>query len=543
MTDKPFNEDLISGYLDDQLTPGERAAAESMLRDSDQQELLSDLASQSEQMGAVPKFDLGDKFAERLLADSRVETVFESLQGKPARQLKPELHHSTKRFSAAVAAIASLAALVLITLFVPQIPKSNVEVANKSDPTQNEKQFAGEERENIAPMDELPDSGVADDRPFETEEKELDTSEDENAPALAQIQLAGKDRKPKSEVLSRDEESKKMMSKVRGEPSNSAPAIEDKLNEKMERAANVRNLGTDDSRQKLGRRLDGPERSRKETASVGRGRPRSDNSKSQDRFFEDDNQGGAGGIEMASERTDQLVQNNATTWWKGKDNIQEVFEVNYSGGPEMIDEFQKSLVRNSIELQGDPSLGFQSKLEKMKGAIRGVEPSAGLSNRIAGGQQKKRQLREMMVTVTATPQHMADLIKDLNKKASIFNIGKGKTVVTRSAPAPMLDVEGNFDKDAGGRGSEAVNTEEKKVLPNGTANVMTREQLPAQYFDADALAKLKESGQKTATLDPLFFKNELENQRANYLLIIRTGDVTADSSIESSVAPARQQNK
>ena len=75
MTDK-FDDNLISGYLDNQLTPEERAEVEASLLDSDTNRLMSDLERQSQELKRLPKFSLGQDFAQRILADDRsVATV------------------------------------------------------------------------------------------------------------------------------------------------------------------------------------------------------------------------------------------------------------------------------------------------------------------------------------------------------------------------------------------------------------------------------------------------------------------------------------
>ena len=72
MNDKPFPEDLISGHLDGQLTPEQRAELDEALRDPELEGLASALGAQSDQLKALPKYELGADFADRLLADDRV---------------------------------------------------------------------------------------------------------------------------------------------------------------------------------------------------------------------------------------------------------------------------------------------------------------------------------------------------------------------------------------------------------------------------------------------------------------------------------------
>ena len=139
-------ENLISAYMDDELSPGERARAEKLIaEDSSAAELLESLRTQSGRIKALPRFKLADDFADRLMespafadavasSDDRIVTTDPTPVGRPLK------------WSMAAAAIGSLAALIFVTLVMnPSAPTTNTNLAMKepADSALEQAQAAG----------------------------------------------------------------------------------------------------------------------------------------------------------------------------------------------------------------------------------------------------------------------------------------------------------------------------------------------------------------------------------------------------------------
>ena len=68
MSDASFPEELISAFLDDELSPSERQHVESKLADHpEMRQVLADLQEQSQAIQDLPKYQLGNDFADRLM--------------------------------------------------------------------------------------------------------------------------------------------------------------------------------------------------------------------------------------------------------------------------------------------------------------------------------------------------------------------------------------------------------------------------------------------------------------------------------------------
>ena len=132
MSNTPHPENLISGYLDNQLSPSERAEVEKMLdADPELQVLFDELKEQSNSLSGLPKFRLGNDFADRLMASAEVSQAFTSFGEDSDTILKAKIPNSS-RFLLSASAIAALAAMVLMTLWVP-VPTSVTNVADLED--------------------------------------------------------------------------------------------------------------------------------------------------------------------------------------------------------------------------------------------------------------------------------------------------------------------------------------------------------------------------------------------------------------------------
>ena len=119
MSNTPNLENLISGYLDNQLSPSVRAEVEKLLDANPEMKVLADqLQQQSDSLAQLPKFRLDDEFADRLMANSQVTNAFEALNDDSEVALKTSSSNSS-RFALSASAIAALAAMVLFALFLP----------------------------------------------------------------------------------------------------------------------------------------------------------------------------------------------------------------------------------------------------------------------------------------------------------------------------------------------------------------------------------------------------------------------------------------
>ncbi len=117
MTDRPLPDDLISGYLDNQLPAEERRVFEALLRESPSaRRLLSALERQSGEVSQLPGYRLDTGFADRVMADPRTGVGFDRIDA--ATPTAANLNSLNRR--SAVAAIVSLAALILVAVFLQQ---------------------------------------------------------------------------------------------------------------------------------------------------------------------------------------------------------------------------------------------------------------------------------------------------------------------------------------------------------------------------------------------------------------------------------------
>ena len=113
-------ENLISAYLDNELSAEERTRAERLLADDpNAAKLLESLRDQKSRLHQLPRYKLDNGFADRLLGSAAFEkavgenAAFENAVAVPSA----ELGRSVK-WKAAAAAIGALAAMILVTLVV-----------------------------------------------------------------------------------------------------------------------------------------------------------------------------------------------------------------------------------------------------------------------------------------------------------------------------------------------------------------------------------------------------------------------------------------
>ena len=112
MTDKhpyePFDDELLSAYVDGELTDAERATVEGQLRDDPQaREMVADLRAVSETLRSLPKHELGADLREAILQRAVVHP-----QEAPVERI------GSRRWKWAVLA---LAAALMLTVYLPEV--------------------------------------------------------------------------------------------------------------------------------------------------------------------------------------------------------------------------------------------------------------------------------------------------------------------------------------------------------------------------------------------------------------------------------------
>ena len=118
MSEQPEN--MISAYLDGELGAEQRAAFENQLRqDAALRDLVNDLQLQSRELRDLPKFSLGEHFADRILGDERLEAAFGRFADAKIQLSSGKQDKKTRtQYMYWMGAAASLAALVLIGVFL-----------------------------------------------------------------------------------------------------------------------------------------------------------------------------------------------------------------------------------------------------------------------------------------------------------------------------------------------------------------------------------------------------------------------------------------
>ncbi|MCH2180805.1 MAG: hypothetical protein MK108_02250 [Mariniblastus sp.] len=129
MSDASFPENLISAYLDGELSPEESAHVERMLQQHPEYaDLLEEFRQQSAALKQLPKLELDADFARRVMADDRIRAT-----APPAADRAVPANMGRERWVGAIAAIGALAATILVILLLPFLnPSATGPVAAKS---------------------------------------------------------------------------------------------------------------------------------------------------------------------------------------------------------------------------------------------------------------------------------------------------------------------------------------------------------------------------------------------------------------------------
>ena len=484
-------ENLISGYLDDQLTPDERRQVDDMLRDDPvMRELYDSLKTQTASFAALPKFRLGNDFSDRILADKRVSKLFSDADSKPSSADSTSVSQNLN-FKTAIAAIASLAALVLITLFLPLMeaetasvaqfkPDSAVvevdeapaeDVAGKSGVFKRNSKTAendlNEMSDFVQPANEEVDGVVlgAAKQPGGVQPKMLMESRGQNAAVFddsdrfskqARAQTTRQEKQlvdnQSAESVTRVEGSRKMVPAQDATPffEMKQDVARDKKSGLVEKSAPIesgvasRGFGQQaelEDSPKLA--TDVQNRLADSPGRVARAVP---------------------GMDGQIELDDQLSGDTLGVAFESNVlQLSTVVEIAYDGGPEMLGELQKSMARNSIAFVVPEERKDSPNLMAMRNDRRGAFGQGGgvgggggakagtfdkdLERGARSGAEPPRSHATQAFLITATPKQMVRLVEDVQENATVATIQLNPAVVKGSVNRQRIDAAKRFQAE------------------------------------------------------------------------------------------------
>ena len=124
---KPIPEELLSAYLDGELSPPEMESVREQLAIKENADKLAALRKNQQRLRKLPNFQLGDDFAERVIAAIEFENSSEQAPAKPT--LANDSDQTSWRM--ALAAITSLAAILILGLFMRPAPTNTTNRVSK----------------------------------------------------------------------------------------------------------------------------------------------------------------------------------------------------------------------------------------------------------------------------------------------------------------------------------------------------------------------------------------------------------------------------
>ena len=162
MPDASFSENLISAYLDGELSSEERAHVERILQQHPEYaELLEEFRLQSAALKQLPKLELDADFAARVMADERVRPPANKLPADPIVSVGA----TRERWVGAVAAIGALAATILVVLLLPFLNRAPTDLVAAKSSVQADQARAFPDEMAAAPgasdADDLAESAAA----------------------------------------------------------------------------------------------------------------------------------------------------------------------------------------------------------------------------------------------------------------------------------------------------------------------------------------------------------------------------------------------
>ena len=395
MSEKPFPENLISGYLDGQLTEEERALVEqSMQEDPATKRLVEELRANAEQMQGLPRFRTPEGFAERLMASPELDRAFSDLATDEVGQ-RSELsdessaYPRTRRLRLAVAAIVSLAAMMLVTLFLPQsFESAKLQVQKSSETTESEpareafdaKKSSGLSKDNVALTNAVGQPVEMDALP-------------EVAESLGDKRNSSKSKR--SNRRFRDQKKSKSLSKMSNQQANSIVGDKDdsELSDRLPPVSPARQRFAADGDAGFGNGVDSNS-AEQESAIVG----------------------------DAQQQADRLSDSSSLA-------VNEVIEIEFAQVPDALVVFREALQRNQILLsETDSDLAIDDDSDR-PGDTQGNDLSGSRSEE--GVNLFETRKLDMLnsshaFVVTATPAQMVRLFSDVGQRATINRFPLGK---------------------------------------------------------------------------------------------------------------------
>jgi len=163
-----FNDELISAYLDGELTADQQALVERKLNESrEHQQMLNELSALRDSFEALPSYKLDEGFGQRVLraaeremltGNGNTETVTQTVSDSPAPSddsatPASPLRENRQGWRLAVGSVAAVAAMLLITLFLANQggeDDTHRNVASQENAAEREEKVA---EDNVAPSE------------------------------------------------------------------------------------------------------------------------------------------------------------------------------------------------------------------------------------------------------------------------------------------------------------------------------------------------------------------------------------------------------
>ena len=110
---REFPDELLSAFIDDELTPAEREQVEQYLATSESsRKLVAELRSLRGEVGALPMVTVNDAFTDRVLQAAFAAARAEGLSMEPANVLEPPPSPDQAKVEPTPASIGSTAAII-----------------------------------------------------------------------------------------------------------------------------------------------------------------------------------------------------------------------------------------------------------------------------------------------------------------------------------------------------------------------------------------------------------------------------------------------
>ena len=522
------SENLISAYLDNQLSAEERARFEEQLRqDSQLRELTDQLRAQSVQLAALPRYSLEPDFADRLVQDDRAVNFFQAArQGSQVRvnAKSQQLPVRTTRWQYAVGTVLAIAALIAIAAFL-WIPEqvNNSPLAGKTggEPT-SETAVADEEEPFSTDLDQ-DIAGKTDSN--RANAKAAVVPESGAIPPPAQMAETGK--MPGRDDVLMDA----IQAKESQQPATENPAFAPQGQVVESKGASN---GGRMSRQQL--KSEAASQDDEAISNLIVADSPSNNQLAQDAMDDQSRAEVDDSVQLeeneSAEQQDSMEEEDAFSSAIASAEESDVIKVLFSQPTQTMDVFWQSLERSRIPLLDANSLA-KSKSPGRAGGGGGAKQSKKDQISPVWGQQRA-------YLVEATDKQIADLIVDLEKQANISRLKKGEI--------PALQRQ--LANEAGQRARRADNylprpapTDAMKYFADSEQRANAREIDYAEVMENLAGAGQNQNLKQLKTLDSLNARDKsLEVLRKHLLLLEFDAEFEGDADASNSI-PANPSDK